>query len=127
MDLFIDELVKTVLLALVPVVAGLVVSVLVRLFQRIGLQLSAENQARTEKLVHDAIFFAEEKVASAIKRGVKPVDTKLQTAVKQVLDKIPGITQDEAIVLITAELPKLGLGTAGFARSVVTAATNDTK
>ena len=48
-------------------------------------------------------------------------------ATQRVLDRVPGITLDEAMQLIEQELLKLGLGAAGFSRSVVQVATNDTK
>lgn len=127
MDLFIDELVRTLLQALAPIVAAAVVGVLALAMKRIGLSISAENQARTEKLVHDAIFFAEERVSGYLKKGVKPVQSKLAIATQQVLDKIPGITQTEAEALIHTELPKLGIGAASFMRAVAVAATNDAK
>ena len=127
MDLVIDELVKTLLQALAPIIAAGVVAVLALIAKRIGISISAENQARTEKLVHDAIFFAEEKVAAFLKKGVSPAQTKLQIATAQVLDKIPGITPAEAEALIHTELPKLGIGAASFMRAVAVAATNETK
>ena len=127
MDLVIDELVKKVLQAIAPIIAAGIVAVLGLFARKIGLQISAENQARVEKMAHDAIFLAEEKVTALVKRGVTPMQTKLEMAITHLVDKVPGITVTEAEQIITAELPKLGLGAASFARSVVLAATNDTK
>lgn len=127
MNQVIDELVKTLLTAIAPVIAAGVVAVLALLMKKLGLQISAENQARTEKLVHDAVFMAEEHTAALVKKGITPVVPKLQAAVSHIVDKAPGITRAEAERLVEQELPKLGLGAASFTRSMVQAATNDTK
>lgn len=127
MDLFIDEMVRTIMMALAPIIAGVVIAALVQVVRKIGFELTAESRARMEKMVHDAIFLAEEKVSAAIKRNVSPVASKMSIAVEHITNKLPGITDEEARQLVTQELPKLGLGASDFARSVVLAATNDSK
>src|SRR5688572_1150399 len=127
MDTVVDEFVKLMLQALAPVIAGAAVAVLALVFKKLGLQISAEQTARTEKIVHDAIFLAEERAAAAVKRGLTPALSKASTAVNHIVEKVPGITPTEAEQLIKQELPKLGLGASGFSRALVVAATNETK
>jgi hypothetical protein len=129
MDAVIDEFVKVLLTAAAGIISAQVIAVLVKLFQKFNLHVSAEQQARIEKYVQDAILHTEEYFASALKRGATPVKKKIDMAVERVLDTVPGITATEARDLIVQELPRLNLGASAvsFTRSVVVAATNDTK
>lgn len=127
MDSLMDTIVHQILTALAPVIAATIVAILVQFLRKLNLDLGAEQQAKVEKIVHDGVFLAQEKVARAAKMHMAPVGTKLGIAVEHVLEKMPGITSDEAKELVHQELPKLGLGASGFTGAVVTAATTGPK
>src|SRR3972149_6691182 len=117
------EVVRLALTILAPVLAALGSAVLVKMFQRVGLEVSAEKQARLEKIAQDAIFGAEEWAAGAIKRNLPvPSGAKLNQALARFLMRAPGVSEDEAAAIIHAELPKVGLGAVGFLRAVRQAA-----
>lgn len=125
MDDLTTEVVKLVFAIVAPVLATLVTALLVRLFKKVGLQLDAERQAKLEKITHDAILRAEEVAATRL-RAQLPVTAKdkLETAIADILDRVPGVTADEAAALVHQQLPRVGLGAASFLTRVRQAATN---
>ena len=88
---------------------------------RFGLQLDAINEARVKAAVQDIILGVEEevearaKVEAVVNKGYE----KLELAVGRVVNAVPGITDEEAEQLVKQELPKVGLGAAGFVTEVV--------
>lgn len=91
----------------------------------------ALSDARIEQFTQDAIRIAEEKVAVEIKHGVARGATKASdgarkfaVAVTHVLEKVPGITRDEAERLVQANLSKVGAGAAAAIRDMAAAARN---
>lgn len=123
-----SQLVKLAFEVATPVVAGLVVMVLGKVFQYLKLQVSAETQAKIQTIVQNAILQAEEYVERKV-QDTHIADTagaKLTQAVTIITDKIPGITTAEATDLVHQELPKLGLGASGFIQAVRQAASTPT-
>ena len=107
------ELIKLVTTAvLLPLISAL----LVKALQRFGLSVDAEKQAKVEYFVQQAIFRAEEWAAQRVKAnmGQTTAAMKLDRALTDVVDKVPGITKQEAADLIHATLPKVQLGAAVF-------------
>ena len=102
MDALLDELLKAVFVAVSGVVGTLLAALVVKLLQRIGLAVSAEQQAKLEKLAQDAVLATEELARARIKDGVGKVASaeKLTQAVELLLRKVPNISQEEASVLV---------------------------
>ena len=120
------ELIRTVLAIATPVLVTLVTALLYKALKKAGLDLSAEKQAQLEYCVRQAILRAEEWGASRVKAQLPTTPTmKLEKALSDVVDKVPGITRTEAEQLIHAELPKIGAGAARFVGAVRSAATTE--
>ncbi len=116
MDDVLVEVVKVVGAIAAPVLATLVTALLVKTLKKIGLEVDAEQQAKTEHLVRRAILRAEEWAATRVKAkyGTTTAEMKLQRAMQDVLEHVPGLTPPEAAALIHAKLPELQLGAASF-------------
>jgi len=118
METILDEVVKLVFSVAALVIAPLAVALVARLLRKVGLSLDAEKQAKIEKIARDGILLAEEKAARLVKAKLRPMlsSEKLAMAMKHLLDQVPGISTDEAELIVTQELPKVGVGaTAVFA------------
>lgn len=125
MDLFADELIKAAFAIVVPILSALLLAVVVQFLRKLGLELSAERQAKLEHTVHGLLLQVEEWGASRVKAGVETkAKDKLEHYLALAAAKIPGITSEEAAALAHSELPKLGRGAAGLVGEVVRAATN---
>lgn len=111
----IEVLVQTAVILLVPVIVGIAVQVL----RRVGLQVSASQQARMQAIAENAVLAAEEWAVARAKRKF-PVssDQKLERALETILYKVPGIDREEAKELVDAALPKVGLGATDFLRQL---------
>lgn len=126
MNEFLAVLSKTVLEIAAPVLAMLLTALLVKGVQKLGLTVDAERQAKLEYFAQQAVLRAEEWGASRIKGNPQAIMTasmKLERALTDLTDKIPGISRDEASELIHATLPKVGAGAAVFLQGVRKAAT----
>lgn len=125
MDELQKEIIQTVVAIAAPVIASLVAGILVKVFQKFGLDVSAEKHAKLEKIALDAILRAEEWAASKVRTapGSITAANKLEQAVTDIVDKVPGVTRDEAADLVHANIAKLGLGAAGFTQGLRQAAT----
>jgi hypothetical protein len=86
-------------------------------------RLKFVSEAYLQELARSGVAFAEERAAQYLKaNGAKLASKlKLESAVKYVLMKAPNITPEEAERIITAELPKVSLGAAGFIQAVSSA------
>jgi len=108
-------------------IAGFVVLIVKRVAAKYGLQVDAIGEARLKATVQDILIGVEEEVEARVKRSTTPVlntaSLKFETAVTRVIDAVPGISTLEAQQLVRQELPKLGLGAAGFVTEVVKRAT----
>jgi light-regulated signal transduction histidine kinase (bacteriophytochrome) len=122
MDQLIDEVVKVAGTAL----AGVAIWALTQLARKYGFQVSAERHAQLEAAARQAILVVEEKAAAALKaRAAKlsPAE-KLEGAVAIVLQKMPGITADEAADIVHAQLPVVRGAAVDFSKAVLRSATN---
>jgi hypothetical protein len=119
MDTILNELIKLLFTVITLTLTAFIPVLLKKLYDKFHLQVSAENQAMIEKRVQDLLFFVEEWAAGRIKANIPTTaGDKLEKYLSLALDKIPGVTQEEAMHLAQQELPKLGLGAAGFIREV---------
>lgn len=124
MDDIYGELIKLGFTILTVMVVPLVTAILIKVLKRIGLSVSAEQQAKLEKLAQDAILATEEYASARIKAQLVKLlpAEKLTKAVELLMDKVPGITPQEATLLVQQELPKLRASAAGFLLAATTAA-----
>lgn len=122
------EIINVALSGLFVAAATFVVLILKRLATRFGLQIDAIQEARLKSAVQDVLLGVEEEVEAKVKAEVIPSVNKgvakLELAVERIADTIPGITTEEAQQLVQQELPKIGLGAAGFVTEVVKRAGN---
>lgn len=118
------ELVKWALAIAAPIVSAFLVAIMVKVFQKLGLQIDAGQQMKLQSLAQQAILSSEEWAAAKIKANFTvTAKMKLERALTTMLDKVPGISTEEAALLIEAELPKLNLGATQFVRAAREAAT----
>lgn len=128
MDAVIHQALDVVGAIIVAVLTPLIVQWIANKARLAGLQLSAEKEAQVEKIVRDAILKAEEWAATRVKVGESTnAGQKLEQALADVVDKVPGISSQEAADLIHATLPKVGLGASTFLQGVRQAATGDAR
>lgn len=115
MDTLLDEALKAVFVAVSGALGTLLVALLVRLLQRVGLSISAEQQAKIEKLAQEAILAAEELARAEIKAGAAkmPSEAKLTQAVEDLMAKVPKLAADEADAVIHAQLARLRAASGG--------------
>lgn len=124
LGVLVSEAVRLLVATLAVIVAPVLIGVLVRWLQWLGLTLDAERQAKLEKIVQDAVLAVEEWAAARAKRGVKiAAETKLRQATERIVSRWPGLTPEEAERLVQAALPRLGLGAAGWLGAVRRAVT----
>lgn len=91
------------------------VGLLVQVLRRMGVDINAAKRAQIEQVVADAIVRTEEWAAQKKlgSGGVRvPGGVKLATTIKDVLNRIPGIDDEEAAALVHSTLAKLGIGAA---------------
>lgn len=107
----------------VSLIAPALAAALVQAFRLLNVQLSEAQQAKVRDIVTQAIFEVEEWASARIKAQL-PVSSgqKLTRAVEQIVDKVPGISPEEAEVLVRQELPKVGLGAVHFLAKAAKAA-----
>lgn len=128
MDQIINELIKTVIDAAVVTIIPLVVAFIVQQIRKTGLEISAQSQARLQVIAENAVLAVEEWAADRVKRAIPTANSqKYARALEIVLEKVPGISEDEAHDLIHAALPKVGVGATDFLAKVREAATNPSK
>ncbi len=131
MDALLQELAR----AVVGVLGVLLVPLLIQQLRKLGLQVSAEQDAKLRAVAQSAIRGAEEQAASVAKASMGGTvikgSEKLERAVSTVLERLPGITPEEATRIVHEELPRAGAGAAaaavGFLTSVREAATGPTQ
>lgn len=125
MDDFLTEALKIILVPAVAAISTALTALIVQLLRKANIELSAENRAKLETITQQGILLMEEKAAAALRAGVGQVAAreKLEGAMEYLLDKVPGVTREEAQNLVLSELPKLGLGASDFARAVLVQAT----
>ena len=120
MDLLIDEIVKL----LGGVLAGALIALVVKLLHRVGLQINEDREKQLRAVAVDAIARVEEWAASHAKRKLKTKITgadKLESAVADIIDRIPGVSHEEAEAVIHSMLPHMNMGAAAGTREIVKA------
>jgi hypothetical protein len=119
LDTLLPEIVKTIIAALAPLIAAGLVWVIVQLARKLGLSISADQQAIIKVTAQDLIFRYEEQAAALMKDKIAvPADYKIRGAMTGLVDKFPNITREQARAIVEAELPKVGLGAAATFRAL---------
>lgn len=118
-----NEAVKALVVTSIGLVAPLIVGLIVQLFRKARIELSEAQEARIRAGVQNILVEVEEWAAHRLKASI-PVTSgqKLSKAVEAILDKVPGISEDEAEQLVRQELPKIGLGAISFFEAATSAA-----
>lgn len=82
--------------------------------EKAGLELSSRQTAYIEYVVQQAVLMAEERVEAAYKGKAidkaQKAEEKMEAALSRILDKLPGVEEEEARVLADAALRQLGMG-----------------
>lgn len=115
------EALTAALVDLVVVLAGGALTVLIAYILK---RTKLTGNVIVEQMARTAIAYAEEFAAKQVKAGLDKWtgDEKLAAAVKVLLAKVPGITAEEAEVIVQAELAKVNLGAAATIKAIADAA-----
>lgn len=116
MDGVMQTVLAPVLEALATAAVAAFLALVIQLARRVGLDLSAQQQARVEHYARLAIAAAEEWAARQIKEQHEaPASAdKLAYAIQALLMQVPGVSEQEAEDVIHASLERLGKGAAAF-------------
>lgn len=100
-------------------VAGAVATLLGRLAvkaaKKVGLDIDEVQEAAIKRTVMSVILFVEERAKLKARLNEKmPSDEKLSLAVAGVMERVPGISKQEAIFRVQSSLKEVGLGASGF-------------
>ena len=112
LDTLITHALDLAVAAAVPFVAAAIYKVMAKLATKYHLQSTIITQQQIEAFILQQILRVKEEVATAIKNKVDPLagDAKLESVVTAVLEKFPGIDQQEATDLPHALLAGVGEG-----------------
>lgn len=113
MDALIDELLKGFGVVLV----GMVMWLVQRLLQRMGIELDIKRQQQLESMARQAVAQVEELAAEHAKTALREWSgpEKLSAAVTTIVDKLPRVDREEATAIVQAVLPSMGIGAAAGA------------
>lgn len=109
---------EAVIAVVVKVIGALALAALTYLISKViaymHVTLDERQAAKLDYYAKQAALWVEEQAAAYLKShaGAIPVpgSEKLQGAVAMVLDRVPGVTRDEAEQAVRAALPQLGMG-----------------
>jgi len=105
------KLVELVFSGAATVIAPVLTGVVIKLFQKLRLNVNAAKREEIEAIVTKVLYEVEEWAAERLKAKL-PVNSgqKLSRAVTQIVDKVPGINEAQAEMLVRQMLPLLFLG-----------------
>jgi len=111
---FLGQLSTQLVQIILPILASALVALVVMALKKLGISISADNQAKLDYTAKQAVLKMQEVAASKLQQGLEriPGAQKLELATADVLAKLPNVTQAEAVDAIHAALPQLGLGAA---------------
>ena len=123
-EAILNNLVAIAFTALVALIAPFLVAAAAKVAKRFGLELSETQQGAVGRIAIEGIMLAEEQARNWFMRFSQkmPSDQKLAAAVEYVLDKVPGVTTEEARAIVTAKLPEARALLASFLAEVKRAA-----
>lgn len=100
-DALMARVLDVVLPPLITAIAGLLVAVLARQFQKLGLVVTAQQQDQMRVTVRDALLAVEEQA----RKTPMTSDTKRQVVIAMVRNKLPDVTNSDLHLQIHAQLP----------------------
>jgi len=105
------QLVELILGSAVSVAAPAIAGAAVKLFQKLRFDVDEAKRRKIETTVSDVLHEVEEWAAERIKAKL-PVNSgqKMSRAVASLVDKLPGISEAQAEVLVRQTLPLLAMG-----------------
>ena len=106
-----NQFVELVLNSAVSVAAPALAGAAVKLFQKLRFDVDEAKRRKIEVTVTEILYEVEEWAAERIKAKL-PVNSgqKLSRAVAKIVDKIPGISEAQAELLVRQTLPLLAMG-----------------
>lgn len=118
----VDEVIKLVFVILGPILATAATALVVQLFRKAGIELDMTKQAVIEQKLGDAVALTEEWASVQIKRGL-PINAqqKAEHYVGVVLDKVPGVTPEEATAAAKIILGRFKVAASGSVLDIRTA------
>lgn len=109
-----DQVVHYAIQAAVAALMPLVVGIAIQALRRLNISLSEKQQERVNRFATEAAQYAEERVSALVKIGiVKTADAaqrKLGEALAHMRETAPRVPDDQARLMITKALPRVGLG-----------------
>lgn len=119
------QILAAVLAVLAVPIAGYAVLFVKNLAAKANVQLSEAMEAKVRQAALDGVSIAAEKALNLAKQNIKlPSGQKLDTAIQVVLDKVPGVTREEAAQAVLAVLPHvratIDAGTAALGNAIRT-------
>jgi hypothetical protein len=105
------QLVELIVGSAVSVAAPAIAGAAVKLFQKLRFDVDEAKRRKIETTVTDVLYEVEEWAAERLKAKL-PVNSgqKLSRAVTKLVDKLPGISEAQAEVLVRQTLPLLAMG-----------------
>jgi hypothetical protein len=103
-------------------VTGLISKLLMKVTQKYGIQVSADNSAWIQSQAEHAVQYTAELAAKKLKIDKVPIPgpALLGTAVSLVVQNVPKLTREQAAVYVQAALARIpGLGATGDCSAVV--------
>ena len=106
-----NQFVELVLNSAVSVAAPAIAGAAVKLFQKLRFDVDEAKRRKIEVTVTEILYEVEEWAAERIKAKL-PVNSgqKLSRAVTKLVDKVPGISEAQAEMLVRQTLPLLAMG-----------------
>jgi len=113
----VEQLIDVVLKGLGALLVGALITLVGKLLQRMGIALDVERQQQVESMARQAVAKIEEIAANQAKARVRDWTggEKLSAAVADVVAKLPRVSHEEAVSIVQAVLPSMGIGAAAGA------------
>jgi type II secretory pathway pseudopilin PulG len=119
------KLAAGVLATLLSALAAIAVPMAVQYIRKLGLQISAEQEAQIRSTAEGAVLRAEEIIEAQIKTHGTPIvrsgADKLEIAATAIMEKVPGVTKPEAEGLAKEAVARVGLGATDLAGKLAAA------
>lgn len=119
------KLAAGVLATLLSALVAIAVPMAVQYIRKLGLQISAEQEAQVRSTAEGAVLRAEEIIESQIKSHGTPIvrsgADKLEIAATAIMEKLPGVTKPEAEDLAKEAVARVGLGATDLAGKLAAA------
>jgi len=111
LDGILGEIIKIAIGLIGAVIVPVLSAAAVQALRKLNFEVSAENQAKIERITGDILLEVEEWASRRLKANL-PAESedKLQRALSKVLVRVPGLSEEDALNLIHETLPKIGLG-----------------